>query len=83
MTLRSRTHQVLEGHHERIGKTVRWFLAVLIVTNVFAVVNGVETYADVRLLGDGASARISLSLHGVESDADRECFSIGIRACKT
>ncbi|MFN3241953.1 MAG: ion transporter [Planctomycetota bacterium] len=38
MTVRSRVHQVLEGHHEPIGSIVRWLLAALIVANVFAVV---------------------------------------------
>ena len=38
MTLRCRVHQVLEGHHEPLGGVVRWFLAALIVANVFAVV---------------------------------------------
>ena len=46
MTLRSRLHQVLEGHHEPLGGIVRWFLAALIVTNVFAVV--IETVPSVR-----------------------------------
>tara|TARA_R110002096_G_scaffold16850_22_gene57358 strand:- start:758 stop:1573 length:816 start_codon:yes stop_codon:yes gene_type:complete len=46
VTWRSRTHQVLEGHHEAIGTIVRWFLAILIVANVFAVI--VETVPDVQ-----------------------------------
>ena len=46
MTLRSRVHQVLEGHHELLGTIVRWFLALLIVANVLAVV--IETVPEIE-----------------------------------
>lgn len=46
MTLRTRVHQVLEGHHSALGGAVRWFLAGLIVVNVLAVV--LETVPSLR-----------------------------------
>lgn len=38
MTLRSRVHQVLEGHGSLTATLVRWFLALLILSNIAAVV---------------------------------------------
>lgn len=46
MSLRSRVHQLLEGHHDLLGAIVRWFLAILILSNVAAVV--LETVDDVQ-----------------------------------
>lgn len=46
MTLRSRVHQILEGHNDPIAGVVRLALVVLIVANVFAVV--IETVPSVR-----------------------------------
>lgn len=46
MTLRSRIHEVLEGHSGQLGICVRWLLAALIVANVFAVV--IETVPTVQ-----------------------------------
>ena len=46
MTVRSRVHQVLEGHDNLTGTLVRWFLALLILTNIAAVV--LETLPEVH-----------------------------------
>lgn len=67
MTLRSRVHQVLEGHHDLLGTVVRWFLAILILSNVVAVV--IETVPKVQSgWGDELEAfeTFSLVVFGVE-----------------
>lgn len=55
MTLRSRVHQILEGHHDRLSTLVRWFLALLIISNVFAVV--IETVPDIQTNWETALTR--------------------------